>query len=269
MTRIPWNKGKHWSQEVRDKISKAKKGKVSTFIGKKHSEESKIKMSESWKYENHFNKDICNKISESNKNVIHYEEWNKKVSESLKGRKLSEEHCKNISLNHADFSGINHPMYGKHHNEETKKKWRMIRKGRPSSRRGCKLSEETKRKISESRIGENNPIFKSNKFYSRGNGDYYKTPLQGVKFLRSSYEIKYAQYLDSNKILWMYETETFNLGKTSYTPDFFLPSENKFVEIKGWMKPEDKKKIEMFLEQYPWDLDVLMKEDLKNLGIKV
>ena len=36
-------------------------------------------------------------------------------------KKLSEETKKLISKNHADFSGKNHPMYGKHHSDATKK----------------------------------------------------------------------------------------------------------------------------------------------------
>ena len=45
------------------------------------------------------------------------------------------------------YSGENHPMYGKHHTEETKRKISESRKGK---RKGIKRTEETKRKISES-----------------------------------------------------------------------------------------------------------------------
>jgi len=56
---IPWNKNKSWSDEVKDKIRKTLIGKFageknpmwgkSAWIGKKHSEETKIKMSENRK----------------------------------------------------------------------------------------------------------------------------------------------------------------------------------------------------------------------------
>jgi len=61
-------------------------------------------------------------------------EHNKKMSEILTGRKHSETHKRNISLNHHDCSGKNNPMYGrdrslennpmygKKHSEETKNK---------------------------------------------------------------------------------------------------------------------------------------------------
>lgn len=51
--------------------------------------------------------------------------------------------------NHADVSGANNPMFGKHHTEETRKRLSTINKGKT-------LSTETKRKISESTKGEKN-----------------------------------------------------------------------------------------------------------------
>lgn len=39
--------------------------------------------------------------------------------EGWKGMKLSEEHKRNVSLNHADVSGEKNPMYGKNHTQET------------------------------------------------------------------------------------------------------------------------------------------------------
>ena len=36
------------------------------------------------------------------------------LSRVKKGRKFSDEHRRNIALNHADISGKNHPCYGKH-----------------------------------------------------------------------------------------------------------------------------------------------------------
>lgn len=66
----------------------------------------------------------------------------------------SEETRKKISEHHADFSGENHPMWGKHHSEETKEKIKQAHLGK-------KVSEETKKKISEATKGSNNPMAKS------------------------------------------------------------------------------------------------------------
>ena len=50
--------------------------------------------------------------------------------------------------------GENHPMYGKHLSEETKKKLSESQKGENSPMYGKHLSEETKKKLSESHKGK-------------------------------------------------------------------------------------------------------------------
>ena len=92
------------------------------------------------------------------------EESKKKISESQKGRKLSEEQRKKLSeslkgnqnrtgIPHSDetkrkisnsIKGENHPLYGKHHTEETRRKMSEAHRN---------VSEETRRKMSESNKG--------------------------------------------------------------------------------------------------------------------
>lgn len=52
-----------------------------------------------------------------------------KQSAALKGKHFSEEHKNNLSIYHADFSGENHPMYGKHHTIESNEKNRQAHLG--------------------------------------------------------------------------------------------------------------------------------------------
>lgn len=66
----------------------------------------------------------------------------------------------------------------------------------------------------------------------------YDSPNQGRIRLRSKLEFRYAKYLDDNNIDWFYEYMAFPYkGKDgrrrTYTPDFYLPSEDKFIEVKG------------------------------------
>jgi hypothetical protein len=57
-------------------------------------------------------------------------------------------------------SGSGNPFYGKTHSDETKAILsEKSKEGGPSSAKGRKRSDETKRKISESRRGENNPNY--------------------------------------------------------------------------------------------------------------
>ena len=66
--------------------------------------------------------------------------------------KASEETKKKISENHADFSGENHPRYGKELSEEHKRKL-------SESHTGKKLSEEHKKNIAKATTGEKNPFY--------------------------------------------------------------------------------------------------------------
>ncbi len=52
---------------------------------------------------------------------------------------------------------------------------------------------------------------------------------KGLNF-RSNWEMVYAKYLDKNKIKWFYEPKTFDLGNTTYTPDFYLPETDVYIK---------------------------------------
>lgn len=131
-------------------------------LGKKASEETKQKMSESRKGERHW---LHNKhLSEEHK---------RNLSKSLKGRSLSDDMRRKVNENHfRTFLGKHHsvesigkikqtreerglnksennPMYGKHHKEETKIKI-------SEANRGKSISENHKKRISESVKGEKN-----------------------------------------------------------------------------------------------------------------
>jgi len=90
---------------------------------------------------------------------------------------------------------------------------------------------------------------------------------------QASYEPKVVDYLNERKIDFLWQPQTFTLpasaitGKTStYLPDLFLINENKWVEIKGYMRPKSQIKWDWFLTQFPnselWD-----KKKLKEMGI--
>ncbi len=85
------------------------------------------------------------------------------------------------------------------------------------------------------RKGNKNPMFgKKPKFYRFK----YKNFL-----MRSSWEVLLAIWLDFSAIKWEYEIKTFKFKKWSYTPDFYLPEFDCWIEVKGWWKKDSKEKV--------------------------
>jgi hypothetical protein len=86
--------------------------------------------------------------------------------------------------------------------------------------------------------------------------------------MRSSYEVKYAKYLDKQGITWLYESKTFDLGNCTYTPDFYLPETDTYIEIKGYWRDDAIKKFKLFKKLYSKiNIEVLDYKKLKNLNI--
>lgn len=85
--------------------------------------------------------------------------------------------------------------------------------------------------------------------------------------MKSSWEVKYAIYLDSAQQDWTYEP-LFKLSNDYvYLPDFQL-SNGDIIEIKGYMREDAQKKWDMFCTDYPSiSKSLLRKDDLKKLGI--
>lgn len=158
------------------------------------------------------------------------------------------------------LSGEKNPFYGMKHTPESKNKikntWEYEKH----------ITDNFRKKRSIAVSGIKNPRY--GKVPIHGTRYWYDSPLQGKISLRSSWELAYVKYLDSIKELWYYEIETFKLtGEMTYTPDFFLPRLEKFIEIKGIHRSNSEIKISKFKEEYPWDLEVLFGKDLKNLGV--
>jgi len=136
---------------------------------------------------------------------------------------------------------------------------------RSCARKKLKHSEEYKSRLHIKMSGEGNPMFgrPSPKGSGNGRGDYYREI-----WMRSSYEIAYAKWLDKQDLKWQYEPKRFNLGDTTYCPDFYLPKLNKYIEIKGYFSDFAKKKIKQFRKKYPAiKLEILFQKELENLGV--
>lgn len=119
-------KGRVISEEHRRKISETKKGTCSgknhPMFGRKHTKEARKKMRRRGKGRVK-SEETRKKISENNKGRVFSEEHRKRLSIVGKGKKQSEEHRRNLSESHKGLmTGEKHPLFGKKHTEEAKKK---------------------------------------------------------------------------------------------------------------------------------------------------
>jgi group I intron endonuclease len=144
-------KGKKLSEEARKNMSKASKGR-------KHTEETKRKLSEINKGKK-LSEEHRKKLSESHKGAKFTEEHKRKLSDRSKGRKLSEEHKRRLREFHT----------GKKVSEETRRLIGQRGRGRKISERhkqallnaikgnqwnkGRRHTEEVKKKIAEASRG--------------------------------------------------------------------------------------------------------------------
>jgi hypothetical protein len=174
-------------------------------------------------------------------------------------RHSKSELCKSCSLKHLYYIGVlnhkgkNNPMSGKKRPEWS---YYLI-----NNNHSTKV--EIAKKISNALKGKHNSPkteFKKGVSIPFSKLLYYKNIL-----MRSSWEVKYAQYLDSKKIKWQYEPEIFDLGFTTYRPDFYLPENNTYIEIKGRWIRDAKLKTNLFKTKH--NLIILEKLDLKKLQI--
>lgn len=160
----PWNKGKTgiFSEEALKRISEAAKKRTrenNPMWGKHHTEKSKLKISEA-KSGSKLNEETKLKISKATKGE----------NNPFYGSHHTKEAIEKIRIaNKGLHSGGNHPNYGKHSNEETIERMRLSHLGKHPSleirlkmskaRKGKQFTEEHKRRISEAKKGEKNPMY--------------------------------------------------------------------------------------------------------------
>lgn len=67
----------------------------------------------------------------------------------------------------------------------------------------------------------------------------------------STWEANIARVFNLLGIKWKYAPEIFDLGAHTYRPDFYLPEENKFIEVKNFMNEYSFNRDKLFREKYP------------------
>lgn len=74
---------------------------------------------------------------------------------------------------------------------------------------------------------------------------------------RSQFELNLARILTDNKVPFEYENSKFQYipEPRNYTPDFYLPESDIYVEAKGHLTKDDRVKMLLVKRQHP-DLDI-------------
>lgn len=76
------------------------------------------------------------------------------------------------------------------------------------------------------------------------------------QYFRSRWEANMGRYYNFVGVKWIYEQQEFEFykikrGSRFYKPDFYLPEQDRFIELKGWFRPEDKTRLRRFKKFYP------------------
>jgi len=82
----------------------------------------------------------------------------------------------------------------------------------------------------------------------------------------SRWEANYARMLNSTGVKWIHQPKRFKLKSQNYTPDFYLPESDKYIEIKNFLSEYSIKRDREFRELYPeLELELILKVDYLKL----
>jgi len=88
----------------------------------------------------------------------------------------------------------------------------------------------------------------------------------GVVMMRSSWEVKFAVFLEKLGIEFEYEKHSIVTSYGRYYPDFYIPYDKSFAEVKGYFTRIAKCKYEEAISK-GWVIQLFDKDALKSLGI--
>ena len=179
------------------------------------------------------NNKFCSKSCSSsytNKGKIKTQETKDKISKTLK---LEEKLC----------SGCNKIM-------NRKTKWNLCFK--------C-LGKDLNYKVRQSKATKG----KTGGYRKGGGAKHHKGDYYNGIWMDSSWEIIMAKRFDELKIKWERNNSIFFLWvdvnniQHKYYPDFYLPSLNKYIEVKGFWTTKIKDKMDRVIKQNSFDLEIL------------
>lgn len=212
----------------------------------------------------------CNQIFETkNSFTSHY--W-------LHHSEVGNEHLKKIKdrVDALHKSRVGKPSWNRGLTRETDerimKSYLLVKQGRKEgtikpSMLGKTLSNEHKEKLSHAR---SLAISNGAKGGFKTVGWYKHTRVDGeIVTLRGTWEVRVAEWLDKNSVVWTKDIflkyKKDDLRKT-YVPDFYIPSVDIVLEVKGFYSDRDKEKMLLLKEQHKQiNFVMLFEKDIKNL----
>lgn len=128
--------------------------------------------------------------------------------------------------------------------------------------------EAYRERLSKRMSGKNNPMFGKSAPHSKSG---FRKDLG--HYVRSTWEADYARVLIYLNEPYQYEPKTFTVtlddGRVvNYTPDFYLPNHDKYIEIKGFMRELDQQKIDATREQHGIVIDLVQESEFAELQFK-
>ena len=232
---------------------------------------------------------ICRKAKQlglTNKKRICNESIKKNISKANKGNIPWNKNKKQLQT-----TGEKNPYYGKKHAIEERKimskkvKEHIKKNGHPKGFLGHKHTIKSREKMSKKvknawkdpnskmntiEFREKRAKISSNRIITlmKNGWNPYSNARGGKRedigiYVRSKTEANYIRYLNFMKIKWEYEPKIFYFegikrGTLSYTPDIYLPEEDKWIEIKGWFTKRAKVSLKRFKRQYPIEFQKLI-----------
>lgn len=90
--------------------------------------------------------------------------------------------------------------------------------------------------------------------------------INDTTYFYSRWEANLARLFNYLGIVWIHQPTTFDLGGQKYTPDFYLPNDDLYIEVKNFLGPYSKERDDRFRELRPdVDLWLLLKAEYLEL----
>lgn len=186
------------------------------------------------------------------------ESYNKCPAIRNNNSKVRKEQCKNgitlCNFIHGNLAG--HPVWNKGKTKQTDTRIAKYAETIKLKAKESKFTRVYKKHTKESK--EKLSIARSKNISNAGSGGFrdikwYKTlnVNRDEITVRGTWELYVAEYLTRNNIVWTRKILKYTLGENvkRYTPDFYVPSIDKYIEVKGYFSGTDKIKMKLSIEQ--------------------